>query len=65
MKDILVQTVPVYVQLIASLMHADTRTEPVLPVFQVGWVTTVAQVFFADICLVFFFKFHIKQFAHT
>lgn len=44
MKDILAQTAPGNVHLTVNLTHVDTRTDRVLPVLQVGRVTTVQQV---------------------
>lgn len=42
-KDILAQTVPVYVHLTVNLTLVNTRTDRVV-VLQVGWVITVQQV---------------------
>lgn len=44
MKDILAQTVLMYVHLTASMASVDIQTDRVLPVLKDGWAVIVQQV---------------------
>lgn len=44
MKDILAQTVLMYVHLTASMASVDTQTDRVIPVLKDGWVVIVQLV---------------------